>query len=175
MFWRFRVSRDEQPEPPSSLDGYSPHEAPQELAFLQASKLYHQDFIFNIYSSFMCKGRAKKIKPSEKWIMYSKRSGLRPYLDEVFKSVKITPNIQCEIVEDTAALGLVAINYGIALAPNINIIKLYDLKVINIENKLEDRKIYMASLKNRYLTPSVNKFINFMIHNTFNNQEFENE
>ena len=35
-----------------------PHEAPQELAFLQASKLYHQDFIFNIYSSFMCKGRA---------------------------------------------------------------------------------------------------------------------
>ncbi|WP_346670903.1 hypothetical protein, partial [Faecalicoccus acidiformans] len=58
LFWRFRVSRDEQPEPPSSLDGYSPHEAPQELAFLQASKLYHQDFIFNIYSSFMCKGRA---------------------------------------------------------------------------------------------------------------------
>lgn len=53
-------SRDEQPEPPSSLDGYSPHEAPQELAFLQASKLYHQDFIINIYSSFMCKGRAFK-------------------------------------------------------------------------------------------------------------------
>ena len=116
-----------------------------------------------------------KIKPSEKWIMYSKRSGLRPYLDEVFKSVKITPNIQCEIVEDTAALGLVAINYGIALVPDINIIRLYDLKTIKIENKLEDRNIYMATLKNRYMTPSVNKFINFMIHNTFNNQEFENE
>ncbi len=116
-----------------------------------------------------------KIKDSEKWILYSNRSGLRPYLDQVFKTVQIQPSIQCEVVEDSAALGLVAINYGIALVPKIDMIKLYDVKDIKIENKLEDRTIYMATLKNRYLTPSVNKFINYLVHYTFDNQKPENE
>lgn len=114
-----------------------------------------------------------QIKKEEPWILYSKKSGLRPYLDQVFKSLGISPNIQCEILEDSAALGLVDINYGIALVPNINMINLYNVKAIKITNKLQDRNIYMTTLKNRYMTPSVNKFINYIVHNTFENQKLK--
>lgn len=110
-----------------------------------------------------------KIKTEEPWILYSNKSGLRPYINDVFKSLRIDPKIRCEIIEDTAALGLVDINFGIALVPRINIISSYNIKTIKIKNKLPDRNIYMATLKNRYMTPSVNKFINYMLHNTFEN------
>ena len=44
------------------LDGYSPHEALQELAFLQAILLYHQCFIF-FYLPCICKrGAINKFK-----------------------------------------------------------------------------------------------------------------
>ena len=43
------------------LDGYSPHEALQELAFLQAILLYHQCFIF-FYLPCICKRGAKNKK-----------------------------------------------------------------------------------------------------------------
>lgn len=110
------------------------------------------------------------IKESHPWILYSNQSGLRPYINEIFKSLQINPVIACEVEEDTVALGLVDINYGISLMPRIMTSQLYNVKLVEIENKIPERIIYMASLKNRYMTPSIMNFINYMVHNTFEHQ-----
>lgn len=97
------------------------------------------------------------------FISFSKKSGIRPIIDELFKQVDVTPNIICEVEEDNAVAGLVEINYGIAIVPNISSLKYYDIKVLPIVNPKHERYIYVATLKNRYLTPSVNLFKKYSI------------
>lgn len=97
------------------------------------------------------------------FIYFNKESGIRPIIDNLFEKVDISPNIICEVEEDTAIAGLVSINYGIAILPNITMLKHFNIKVIPIKNPVYERYIYMASLKNKYSTPSVKVFRNFII------------
>lgn len=107
---------------------------------------------------------------NENWIFYSSYSGIRPYVDNIFKGLSYVPKITYEVEEDTSIFGLVDISYGIAIVPNIVTIKNFNIKVIKIKNKLDDRFIYMATRKNRYLPPSTTKFTSFLMHNS---QEYQ--
>lgn len=107
---------------------------------------------------------------NEKWIYYSKKSGLRPYMDKIMQESHVVPEIVCEVEEDSAIFGLVDINYGIALVPNVRALDLFHLKKIKITNPIDERFIYMVTLKNAYTTPAVQKFIHFMMHHTFKHQ-----
>lgn len=99
------------------------------------------------------------------FIGFSEKSGIRPLISELFTKVNITPNIICEVEEDNAVAGLVEINYGIAVVPKISSLKYYNVKVLPIVNPSHERFIYLATLKNRYLTPSVNLFKKYIIDN----------
>lgn len=98
------------------------------------------------------------------FISFNKESGLRPLIDNLFKKVNISPNIICEVEEDNALAGLVSINYGIAVVPNIWVLKHFDIKILDIINPPHERFIYMATVKNRYLSPTVHLFRNFVIN-----------
>ena len=98
------------------------------------------------------------------FIYFNKESGIRPIIDNLFREVNIIPKIICEVEEDTAVAGLVSIDYGIAVIPNIPMLNNFNIKVIPIANPAYERYIYMACLKNRYLAPSVNIFRNFIIN-----------
>ncbi|MEG0528142.1 LysR family transcriptional regulator [Amedibacillus sp. YH-ame6] len=102
----------------------------------------------------------------EKIVFYDKESGIRPLIERLFKEVDITPNIICEVEEDSAVIGLVAINYGVALVPDIAMIDNFAVKRIRINNPPHERYIYLATVKNRYLPPSVHTFCNYIIHHT---------
>jgi DNA-binding transcriptional LysR family regulator len=102
------------------------------------------------------------------FIFFNKESGMRPHIDNLFNKVNITPQIICEVEEDSAILGLVSIDYGIAIVPNIYLIKNFDVKVLHITNPLIKRYIYMASVKNKYISPSASSFRSFIISNTNN-------
>ena len=91
-------------------------------------------------------------------IVFSEKSGIRSIIGDLFKTVNIVPNTICEVEEDNAVAGLVEINYGIAVVPRISSLKYYNVKVLPIRNPKHERFIYLATLKNRYLTPSVNLF-----------------
>ncbi len=99
---------------------------------------------------------------NEYFIYYSKSSGLRPFIDELFKQANVKPNILFEVEEDSAVLGLVNIKYGVAVVPDIPIINNFNLKKLKITNKHEPRYIYMAIPKNRFESPAVRKFITFL-------------
>ena len=103
------------------------------------------------------------------FIGFSEKSGIRSLISDLFKEVDINPNIICEVEEDNAVAGLVEINYGIAVVPKISSLKYYNVKVLPIINPKHERFIYLATLKNRYLTPSVNLFKNYSIEYGKNN------
>lgn len=99
---------------------------------------------------------------NEYFVYYSKDSGLRPLIDTLFEKNHITPNIMFEVEEDSAVLGLVDINYGVAVVPDIPMIDHFHLKKLKIKNPQQKRIIYMATAKNRYLPPAVHSFCNFI-------------
>ena len=103
------------------------------------------------------------------FIGFSEKSGIRSLISDLFKEVDINPNIICEVEEDNAVAGLVEINYGIAVVPKISSLKYYNVKVLPIINPKHERFIYLATLKNRYLTPSVNLFKKYSIEYGKNN------
>lgn len=113
------------------------------------------------------------LSKDEPWIIYSNRSGLRPYLNQIFSELEIEPKIRCEIEEDNAALGLVDINYGIALIPDLAFTNLHNVQKIRITNKLPERTIYLATKKNRFLISSNHLLINHIMHNAFDNRSIE--
>lgn len=97
------------------------------------------------------------------FIGFGQKSGARPLIDGLFEKVNLTPNIICEVEEDNAIAGLVEINYGISIVPKIESLKHYNVKVLPITNSTHTRFIYLATLKNKYLTPSVRLFKNYVI------------
>lgn len=97
------------------------------------------------------------------FIGFSEKSGIRPLINKLFNQIELKPNIICEVEEDNAIFGLVEINYGISVVPNISSLKHYNIKVLPIVNPKHERYIYAATLKNKYLTPSVNYFKKYSI------------
>ena len=67
-----------------------------------------------------------------------------------------------EIVEDASMAGLVAEDFGIAVMPEIPILKNLNVDVLDIENPPYERYIYLAKLKEKYLAPVVKEFIEYV-------------
>jgi DNA-binding transcriptional LysR family regulator len=98
------------------------------------------------------------------FVFFNKKSGLRPLIDSLFSKVRVTPQVICEVEEDSAVAGFVSINYGIAVVPRIWILQHFNIKILPIENPSHERFIYLASIKNRYLSPVVHSFRDFVIN-----------
>jgi DNA-binding transcriptional LysR family regulator len=97
------------------------------------------------------------------FVFFSSESGLRPIIDEMFKTSNITPKIVCEAEEDSAVAGFVSINYGIAIIPRIAALKNFDVKILKIKKPTYKRFIYSATVKNRYHTLATDSFRSFAI------------
>lgn len=95
-------------------------------------------------------------------IFFTQSSGLRPTIEKLFEQANITPNVAYEIEEDSAMAGLAARDFGIALMPDIPVLKYLDVKTLNITKPVIERYVYMAQVKERYQTPVVKKFMEFV-------------
>lgn len=95
-------------------------------------------------------------------IFYTQNSGLRPVIDRMFERLKIRPDIAFEIEEDGSMAGLVANHFGIAVMPELPILKMFDVDVLKIRNQHEKRYVYMARKKNQYRPPMVRRFAEYV-------------
>ena len=98
-------------------------------------------------------------------IFYTPNSGLRPVVDRMFEQAKLQPEIAYEIEEDGSMAGLVAQNFGIALMPQIPILRQLDVDVIQLRNQNQKRYFYMAQDRTKYQPPLVKKFAEYVKHN----------
>lgn len=99
-------------------------------------------------------------------IFFTKKSGLRPIIDDLFKQIGQQPKIGYEVEEDQVIAGLVSKNFGIAVCPNMPILNSMDLKILQIATPNWERIFYLAVIKDRQLTPVVQKFKNFVIEHS---------
>lgn len=99
-------------------------------------------------------------------IYFQKGSGLRPVVDQMYKQISVFPKIAFEIEEDGSMAGLVAQGFGIAVMPDIPILKTLDVKTLTITNPEYERHVYLATMKKRYLSPVAKSFIQFVMQET---------
>lgn len=103
----------------------------------------------------------KDLKPYD-FIMFSKKSGLRPLIDQVFKQANVTPHIKYELVEDHTIIGLVHYGLGIALVPNLPQLDQSQVVLRHITDNHLPHQLYLITRKNHFLTPSVHRFEQFV-------------
>lgn len=99
-------------------------------------------------------------------IYFPKTSGLRPIVDQLFEKISQFPQIAFEIEEDSSMAGLVAQNFGIAIMPEIPILKTLKVKTLNIESPDYERYVYMVTQKEHYLAPVVKAFQSYVLQET---------
>ncbi|WP_042348109.1 LysR family transcriptional regulator [Bacillus massiliigorillae] len=97
------------------------------------------------------------------FVFFNPDSGIRPIINNLFEQVNVKPKIVCEVEEDSAIAGLVSVNYGIAVMPRIVSLEHHNVKILEIEEPAYHRYIYLASVKNHYLSPAVCHFRDFVI------------
>ena len=96
-------------------------------------------------------------------IAFSKQSGLRPIIDELFKKCGGHPTVVNTVAEDQSIAGLVSANFGIAVVPDMEILYHLPIKIINILSPRIERIFYMATLKDVYEAPVVKDFKKYVI------------
>lgn len=96
-------------------------------------------------------------------IMFSKSSGLRPIIEDMFKSVGVAPNIIYEVEEEFTIAGFVAKNFGVAVVPSIALLNLMKVKTLDITWPPYKRYIYLANALKKYTAPVVTEFKNFVL------------
>lgn len=97
------------------------------------------------------------------YIYFDKNSGLRPYLDSIFESLKLSPIHNFFVEEDHTMLGFISAGFGIGIIPDIPSISAYPVKKLTILTPLPARHIYVATRKDAFLPPAVNRFKNFLL------------
>lgn len=96
-------------------------------------------------------------------IVFSKKSGLRPVIEGLFRQIGARPDVAYEVEEDEVVAGLVANGFGIAVCPNMPILNSMKLKALHITSPKWERNFYMAMLKDRYLPPIVHELKEFVV------------
>ena len=87
---------------------------------------------------------------------------LRDTLDELFESIEAEPNTVYEIDEDQVVAGMVSAGFGIAVVPYMEILHRLNVKILQISYPAWDRRFYMITNKNSWLSPPVYNFRQFV-------------
>lgn len=95
-------------------------------------------------------------------IVFSKSSGLRPVIDELFDKIGKHPDIAYEVEEDSVIGGLVAQNFGIAILPKMYSLQYINVKAIPIIQPELESYFYAVRMKNRYHSPAAEAFYKYV-------------
>ncbi len=97
-------------------------------------------------------------------VYFSKGSGLRPVVDELFSRAGGRPKIAYEVDEDQVIAGLVARGFGIAVVPFMDLLMRLDVKIIQIASPVWERNFYMVSDDRAWQTPAVRNFRQYVLN-----------
>ena len=87
-------------------------------------------------------------------------------VDSMFEKIDQFPKVAFEMEEDSSMAGLVAQGFGIAVMPDIPILRALGLKTLDIYNQFYERSVYIETLKKHYLSPVAKAFIQFVCEET---------
>ena len=99
-------------------------------------------------------------------IFFSKTTGIRNVIDQIFDQYDSMPNIVYETEDDHVIAGLVSQGFGISIVPKMDILNKLEVNVIQIKNPTFKWNFYMMYYDNVYLSPAVQKFKKYVQKNT---------
>jgi len=99
------------------------------------------------------------------FVAYSEKTALRTIIDGLFYRQAKEPNIAYEVEDDISVAGFVSHGLGIAIVPNLPILREFDVRVKKIKNTFPvwGRSFDIAVLKDVQLTPAAQSFMNYII------------
>ena len=98
-------------------------------------------------------------------IYFAAGSGIRDVIDGLFADIGGQPHIISETEEDQVIAGLVAADFGIAVVPEMEILKNLDVAVLEIEYPPYKREFFMVENMEMYLSPAASAFRDFVVQN----------
>ena len=96
------------------------------------------------------------------YIQFKKQSGMRNVIDQLFESIDAQPKTVYEIDEDQVVAGMVSAGFGIAVVPYMDMLHRLNVKILQIAYPAWDRRFYMITNKNSWLSPPVYNFCQFV-------------
>lgn len=99
----------------------------------------------------------------ESFVAFDNNCQLRGVTDEIFQRLNIQPKITMETAQDVIIYGLVAANHGVAITPRPLGGAPYNVKILQIENDIPSRQLYMVWNKEQYIPPAAEYFRDFVI------------
>lgn len=96
-------------------------------------------------------------------IFFAKSSGLRGVVDGMFAQVGVTPQIAYETEEDQVIAGLAAAGFGIAVVPQMELLRQLPLKILRITNPVYERGLFMVHNDAVFMPPAVGRFRQFVL------------
>lgn len=96
-------------------------------------------------------------------VWFSKRSGIRPIIEQIYEKVSNKPQIAFEVSEDETVAGLVAQGFGLAVIPKFDFLdSLEGIQIFEVAT-LKKARIYYAAYRNDVLpTPELSLFLDFL-------------
>lgn len=98
-------------------------------------------------------------------IYFDKDSGLRSIIDRMYEQIGVQPKIAYETEEDQVIAGLVAQGFGIAIVPYMDLLLKLDLKILQINTPMYERKIVMVNDDKIFMPPVVRNFHQYILTN----------
>lgn len=95
-------------------------------------------------------------------VYFTRESGMRAVVEELFEKTGKSPKIAYETQEDQVIAGLVANGFGIAVVPYMELLHRLDVSIIKLAKPQYSRKIYMVTDNSIYMPPVVEKFCEYV-------------
>ncbi len=99
-------------------------------------------------------------------ISYTKESGMRKLIDDMFMKAQVMPNVLYQFEDVNSMAGMVAANKGVSIITDNPSIQNYRVKKLEFDTPYSKRMVYLAYVLNRYLPPAVQQFKDYIIERT---------
>lgn len=99
-------------------------------------------------------------------IGFSRDSGMRQVVEEMFHKIGAQPELAYETEEDQVIAGLVARGFGIAVVPYMELLEKLNLSVLKIQEPQWERRFYMIHDPKAYMPPVVRRFQEYVLQKT---------
>ena len=96
-------------------------------------------------------------------VCFSRDSGLRAVVDELFDALGVCPQVAWETEEDQVVAGLVAQGFGIAVVPEMDVLHQLDLVALPITAPPYRRDFFLVHDDRLFLSPAAREFRQFVL------------
>ena len=96
-------------------------------------------------------------------VCFSRDSGLRAVVDELFDAQGVCPQVAWETEEDQVVAGLVAQGFGIAVVPEMDVLHQLDLVALPITAPPYRRDFFLVHDDRLFLSPAAREFRKFVL------------